>query len=210
MQIKTIPVGMLHTNCYLLIDSQSKECAVIDPGANSGRILEKIREIGVRPTHIILTHGHFDHVLAAPEVQRQTGARLLIHQRDAHMLSPSIARHPGYIREDYTQPRVDGFLEDGMAFKVGGLQCKALSTPGHTKGSCVILCGDVMFSGDTLFAGDCGRTDLEGGDMDEMMESLGRLYRLEGDYKVLPGHEEATTLGEQRQVNPYMRRGAGV
>ncbi len=209
MSVKIIPVGMLQTNCCLLIDDQTKECAVIDPGAAGERILKTIADLGVTVGSIILTHGHFDHIMAAAEVQNATGAKLYIHSEDEHMLTADYVRHGGYIRGEYAPPRVDGHLYDGMTFTVGTLTCSVLNTPGHTKGSCVILCGDRMFSGDTLFADDCGRCDLEGGSEAEMRQSLRRLHDLEGDYHVHPGHDESTTLSRERLHNFSMRSAMG-
>lgn len=203
-KIKVIPVGMLQANCALVIDEQAKVCAVVDPGANTQKILEVIEQQGVRVECILLTHGHFDHVMAAPELQKQTGAKLYIHKADAHMLEPSYASHAGYIREAYVQPEITGFLADGMALTVGGLELKIINTPGHTPGSCVILCGDTMLAGDTLFLESCGRVDLEGGSAEDMVASLTRLRDLPGDYTVYPGHADTTMLSHERQHNPYM------
>lgn len=207
MRVKTVVVGMLATNCYLLADEEKKICAVIDPGARTERILEALAAEGWKAEYILLTHGHYDHVLAAPKVQAETGARLYISRKDEWMLVPAEARHPGYIREEYVQPRVDGFLEEGTPILLGGLKIDVLATPGHTAGSVTLLCGDQMFSGDTLFLESCGRTDLESGSMDDMLRSLKKLAELPGDYHVCPGHEEDTTLAHERATNPYMQEG---
>lgn len=204
MQVKIIPVGMLHTNCCLIIDEETKLCAIIDPGANSEKLMKIVGDLGLEVDSIFLTHGHFDHILAAPEIQRQSGAKLYIHADDEYMLEPEYACHAGYIREEYAKPKITGYFTDGMKLKVGGLECTVLHTPGHSQGSCVILCGDTMFSGDTLFRQSCGRTDLGGGSQADMMASLARLAALDGNYKVYPGHMDATTLDEERASNPYM------
>lgn len=207
MQIKTVVVGMLHTNCYLAADEEQKVCAVIDPGTASERILKAAEEEGWRVTHILLTHGHFDHVLAVPAIQRKTGAKLYVSKNDEWMLDPNVARHAAYVREEYAAPRVDAYLKEGESFRVGSLEFSVLETPGHTAGSVCLLCGDKMFSGDTLFCESCGRTDLETGNMDSMLRSLKKLALLPGDYHVYPGHEAATTLSHEREENYIMQEG---
>lgn len=206
MNLVQLHVGMLATNCYLVADEQGR-CAVIDPGSATEKILAKADEAGFHIEAILLTHNHFDHVMAAPGIQRATGARLYIHPRDEDGLAPEVAGRRGYLREPYVRPRVDGYLEEGGQVQVGDLCFRVLHTPGHTLGSVTLLCGELMFSGDTLFAGTCGRCDLPGGSLEQMYRSLARLARLEGDYTVLPGHMEATTLETERQTNPYVREG---
>ena len=206
MKLAQLPVGMLATNCYLVADDAGR-CAVIDPGSHTEKILKKAEEEGFTIEAILLTHGHFDHVMAAPGIQKATGAKLYIHKNDEPDLAPEVAGHRGYLREPYVMPRVDGHLEEGGEVQVGDLTFRVLHTPGHTLGSCVLLCEDLMFSGDTLFAGTCGRCDLAGGSLEQMFASLKKLAQLEGDYKVLPGHMEASTLETERQTNPYVLEG---
>ena len=206
MKLAQLPVGMLATNCYLVADDAGR-CAVIDPGSHTEKILKKAAEEGFTIEAILLTHGHFDHVMAAPGIQKATGAKLYIHKNDEPDLAPEVAGHRGYLREPYIMPRVDGHLEEGGEVQVGDLTFRVLHTPGHTLGSCVLLCEDLMFSGDTLFAGTCGRCDLAGGSLEQMFASLKKLAQLEGDYKVLPGHMEASTLETERQTNPYVLEG---
>ena len=209
MQIKIMPVGMLQTNCYLLCDEQAGVCAIIDPGSAAERILKEVEDAGLRVTHILLTHGHFDHIMAVSEIQRLTGAKLYISQKDEWMLDPAVARHPAYVREPYTTPRVDGYLAEGTTVQVGNLTVSVLETPGHTAGSVCLLCGEQMFSGDTLFCEGVGRTDLKSGSREAMMRSLNKLALLHGEYHVYPGHEEATTLSHEREANYMMREAMG-
>lgn len=205
MILRTIPTGMLHTNCYLVGDEASGVCAVFDPGAHTEKVLNMIAESGLTCKYIILTHCHFDHVMAAPFVQEATGAELMIHELDAPFLTPEYVNRRGYIRETYRAPRVDRLLRDGDEIDVGSIKMKVTLTPGHTLGSCVFTFGDVMIAGDTLFKDACGRWDMMGGSMDDMMHSLKKLHDMEGDYRVLCGHGDPTTLEEERQHNPYMR-----
>lgn len=204
MQIKAVPVGMLGTNCYIVCDEEKKVCAVIDPGAQANKILEAAAEMGCAVKQIILTHGHYDHILAVSQIVRRTGAPVAIHREDDWLLDCEDVKFFGK-QEDYTPPKPELYLKEGMEVPVGGLVFRVLHTPGHTAGSCVLLCGDVMFSGDTLFQESCGRTDLESGDTDAMFRSLRRLYELEGDFRVFPGHESFSTLEHERRYNVYMR-----
>lgn len=205
MRIQSIVVGYLGTNCYILGDEATGTCAVIDPGASAGAILGKIREMGLKAETILLTHGHYDHIMAVPELVRQTGARVCIHKKDQWLLDCDEVLRYGTRAEHYTVPHVDVFLEDGMEVTQGSLTIRVLHTPGHTAGCCCFVCGDALFSGDTLFHESCGRTDLETGDMEDMFRSLARLAALEGNYRVFPGHMSSTSLDYERQFNPYMR-----
>ena len=207
LNIQTMTLGSYQTNCYLVWGQDSDSCVVIDPGYEPQTILLQAKKLGKTIEAILLTHGHFDHVMAAPGIQKATGAKLYIHKNDEPDLAPEVAGHRGYLREPYVMPRVDGHLEEGGEVQVGDLTFRVLHTPGHTLGSCVLLCEDLMFSGDTLFAGTCGRCDLAGGSLEQMFASLKKLAQLEGDYKVLPGHMEASTLETERQTNPYVLEG---
>ena len=200
MQIKALPVGELGTNCYLLEDEASKLAAVIDPGDEAGRILAQIREDGVQVKYILLTHGHYDHTTAVPELhQALPEAQIYIHQADS--LGAGGRLFP-------LASQVDELLlyDEGDTLPLGGLTIEVMSTPGHSLGSVVLRVGDVLFTGDTLFAGSCGRTDLRGGNYEQMLASLKRLALLEGDYHVLPGHDISSTLARERQTNYYIKQ----
>lgn len=206
MIMRTVQTGMLHTNCYLVGDESTNECAVFDPGASTQKVLEMIEESGMKVKYIILTHCHFDHVMASPFVQDATEAQLMIHHDDAPYLTPEFVSRRGYIREEYKTPRIDRLLSDGDTIEIGSIKMTVVHTPGHSQGSCVFLFGDTMIAGDTLFKDACGRWDMAGGSEDNMMDSLRRLYSLDGDYTVLSGHGEPTTLSAERKNNPYMLR----
>ncbi len=205
MIVKPVIVGLLRTNCYVVCDEQAGVCAVIDPGAKAERILEAVAESGCKVQLVLLTHGHYDHVMAVPELLRQTGARLCISKKDEWLLSCDEVLRYGTRREGYTVPHVDEYLEDGKELSLGGLTFRVLETPGHTAGSCTLLCGEAMFSGDTLFHECCGRCDLETGSMEDMLVSLKKLALLPDNYQVYPGHESFSTLEYERQYNPYMK-----
>ena len=199
MNILSLTVGPIMTNCYLLCDEERKVCAVIDPGAEAGRIARAAENAGCTPVCILLTHGHYDHTGAVEELLKQyPGIPVYLSRRDQHSgAGGELARlFPAL-------PSVTDY-DEGDTVSVGGLTVSVLATPGHSAGSVTLLCGNAMFSGDTLFAGSCGRTDLATGDGSEMLSSLARLGRLEGEYRVLPGHMDASLLSRERAYNPYL------
>ncbi len=204
MIMRTVPVGMLQTNCYIVADEKNKVCAVIDPGASPDKIIETAEQMGVSITHIFLTHTHWDHILAVPHVQQKTGAQLFVHRNEEDWLDPESVKHRSYEKADYKKPNINGYLEEGKTISVGELNFSVMHTPGHSAGSCVLICGDCMFTGDTLFLECCGRTDLLGSTPEDMPKSLARIAAVQGDYKVYPGHEESSTLEHERAHNRYM------
>ena len=203
MLIKTLPVGMLETNCYIVTDEETKKCAIIDPGANSSVILDYIESNKLQPVAIFLTHGHYDHHMALDAVIEATGAPAYIHENDVNRSGQEQQRH---MLSDNGKLK---HYAEGCVVNVGTLKFIVLETPGHSTGSVTLMCTDAIFTGDTLFRGDCGRTDLEGGNEDVMMRSLKRLAELDGDFEVYPGHEESSTLSYERSFNRYMRYAVG-
>ena len=199
MQVKVLQVGPIGTNCYLLEDEKAHVAAVIDPGDEAGRILQVIKDDGVDVKYILLTHGHYDHTTAVPELhQALPQAEIYIHKADANGAGSRLFPLAGQI------PDLK-FYDEGNALTLGELTIQVLHTPGHSKGSVTLKVGDVLFCGDTLFAGSCGRTDLAGGSYEEILASLTRLGQLEGNFHVCPGHGETSTLDRERKVNPYLR-----
>ncbi|SMC54600.1 MBL fold metallo-hydrolase [Papillibacter cinnamivorans] len=197
MLIQSLQVGEIGTNCYLLMDEATHEAAVIDPGDEAPRILRMAKDAGATVKYILLTHGHFDHTLGVEGVQKATGATVYIHRGDAVPKGSSFMR--GYPAGPETV-----FYDEGTKLPLGNLTIEVMHTPGHSRGSCVLRCGDVLFTGDTLFRDSCGRTDLPGGSYGEILRSLKRLAQLEGDYKVYPGHEGFSDLDYERRNNYYM------
>lgn len=199
MQVKVLQVGPIGTNCYLLEDEKAHVAAVIDPGDEAGRILQVIKDDGVDVKYILLTHGHYDHTTAVPELhQALPQAEIYIHKADANGAGSRLFPLAGQI------PDLK-FYDEGDALTLGELTIQVLHTPGHSKGSVTLKVGDVLFCGDTLFAGSCGRTDLAGGSYDEIMASLKKLGELPGDYHVCPGHDVTSTLERERRSNPFLR-----
>lgn len=198
MQIKSIPVGELGTNCYFLIDETTNSAAIIDPGAQGEQLVQILRELGVTLHYILLTHGHYDHTTAVPEIHAAfPDAKVYIHKADANGTGNHLFPLAGQIE-------TLSFYDEGDTLPLGDLTIEVLHTPGHSKGSVVLKVNDALFSGDTLFYGSCGRVDLPGGDEMQMQQSLLRLARLEGNYHVLPGHDRITTLDKEREGNPFI------
>ena len=197
MLIKTLPVGHLETNCYVVTNEDTLECVVIDPGDESNTILSYLEDNNLRCKAIFLTHGHFDHVGAVNAVQEETGAAVYMNRRDEY--------RDGYTHLPFTLPENGVSYDDGDVLDIAGLRFDIIATPGHTPGGVTIRVENALFTGDTLFKGSCGRVDLDGADPEDEMSSLRKICRLPGDYEVYPGHMDSTTLQRERMFNYYCR-----
>lgn len=204
MKIHHLQLGPLRSNCYIA-ETAPGRCVAVDIGGDSRILIEFLRMKKLTLSKILLTHGHFDHTGGVQKVAEATGAEVYIHESDAHMLSNSAASLLDMMSfltdfdpvKDYTVVTGDCYINDGdLTFRV-------LHTPGHSGGSVCYICEDTIFSGDTLFCCSIGRTDFPGSNNHEMKNSLSLLYDLEGDYRVMPGHNEQTTLEYERKSNPY-------
>ncbi len=198
MLIKSFELGQLMTNCYIVTDENTLECAIIDPGAHASVILDYLEENKLKAKAIFITHGHFDHTTAAENVRKATGAPIYVNKKDC-MRGEHSSMH-------FRAPEGTVFYSEGDEISVSGLKFKVLETPGHSPGSVTLMCEDALFTGDTLFRDSCGRTDLEGGNMSTLLASLKKLYNLEGDFDVYPGHAGSSTLERERRFNYYMQR----
>lgn len=196
MKIQHIPgLAPLYTNTFLIV-TDAGHGIVVDAAAAPQTYLDALRQEGATLTHILLTHGHYDHVGAVSALRRQTGCKVYLDPADA----------AGSQMLPLTKDLVDeGWPADGV-LTIDELTFRVYHTPGHTPGSVCLVCGNLMFSGDTLFAGSCGRTDLPGGSMVQMQQSLSLLagLPLSDEVQVLPGHEAFSTLGRERRSNPYL------
>lgn len=204
MQLKHFILGPYGTNCYLAYGEEAGKCVLIDPADAGDRLVRVLQELALEPAAVLLTHGHYDHILAVPALQKQwPELPVYCHPLDV----------PDALTEEdmgQTFPTVKAFanlrsLAEGQTVTAAGIDFAVLHTPGHTPGSVVFLAGEVMFSGDVLFYESIGRTDFAGGDDRQMAASLRRLRELPGDYHVLPGHDSFTTLSHERQNNPWLR-----
>lgn len=209
MQVKAMQLGMIGTNCYIFWDESARHCAVVDPGDAGGQVAAFLRGQGLEPVAILLTHSHFDHILGIPGL-RATWPELPVycHPDDVDETHKTVTMFGS------TFPAISSFgnilpYREGDTVAVGPITVEVLETPGHTPGSVTLRAGDVLFTGDTLFRGSVGRTDLEGGDFDRLMESLKKLGRLKGDYQVCPGHEGMSTLEQERKYNGFLIQAMG-
>ncbi|GHS89078.1 MBL fold metallo-hydrolase [Synergistales bacterium] len=185
--------GELKENCYLFWCAESLEAAVIDPGDRAERILSRLRELGLKVRYILLTHGHHDHIGAVAAVQAATGAVVAIHRLEAR------PKHADWY---------DGAIkfEDGQEIRVGQEKLKVLHTPGHTPGGVCFWTKGIVFSGDTLFHTDVGYSNFPGGNFADLERSIReKLYVLDESTEVYPGHEESTTIGEEKWHNTVVR-----
>ena len=198
MLIKTIPVGQLETNCYVVTNENTLECVVIDPGDESNTILDYMESNRLQCRAVMLTHGHYDHVGAVDAIAEETGATVYMNEQDD-------ARHHIGSHFPYTLKENGKSYDDGDVIEAAGLRFDVIGTPGHTPGGVTLRCEDALFTGDTLFKGSCGRADLPGGDMVTELKSLRRICELPGDYEVYPGHMDPSTLEREREFNYYCR-----
>jgi glyoxylase-like metal-dependent hydrolase (beta-lactamase superfamily II) len=206
-EIITIPVGALEVNCYIVWDKATLEGVIIDPGADAAEIEAAVRGAGVKVRCVINTHGHFDHVGADAAMKAAFGAPVAIHPNDAALMAEAHEHGIFFGVKTPQQNAPDILLEDGKAIEFDGVKLKVIHTPGHTRGGVCLYMedGKLLFTGDTLFAGSVGRTDFEGGSMEDLMDSItGKLLSLGDEVRVLPGHGPESTIGEEREVNPFL------
>jgi glyoxylase-like metal-dependent hydrolase (beta-lactamase superfamily II) len=208
MILQSLVVGALAVNCYILADEHTREALVIDAGGNPREILNALKQHRLRVLALVNTHAHFDHVLGIDALKQDTGAPFWIHAGDADLLGTgqramwlAMGLNLGEL------PRADKFLADGEEIRVGAVRLKVLHTPGHSAGSICLYdaANGILFSGDTLFQSSVGRTDL-GGSMSALLGSIReKLLPLPNSTIVYPGHGPATTIGEEKMLNPFIR-----
>ena len=205
MKIDTLLVGPLQTNCYILGDENTKQAIVVDPGFEAENILGLLRQQALATKLILLTHGHFDHMCRAFQLQQATGAMLYVHPADESLMLDLVQQSAWLDLPDVKPPASYELLKEGQVFGIGDIEIKYIHTPGHTPGSVCYIAGDIILAGDTLFRGSIGRTDLPGGSFDQIIRSIKeRLFVLPDDYTVYTGHGPQTSIGAEKQNNPFV------
>jgi glyoxylase-like metal-dependent hydrolase (beta-lactamase superfamily II) len=210
MEIKQIRLAKMATFCYLIGDSASKTCALIDPAFETNRILEKAGENDFRVTHIINTHAHSDHTAGNQAIKAATDAKILIHELDARLLEKLLNRTFSRVLGGKGSPKPDVLLKDNDTIQIGDSSLKVLHTPGHTPGGICLYAQGHVFTGDTLFVGAVGRTDLPGGSSRTLLTSIQeKIYSLPGDTLVWPGHDygplPSSTVQQEKDTNSFTR-----
>jgi hydroxyacylglutathione hydrolase len=205
--VRGVVVGLFQANCYIIGSRQTGEAICFDPGDEVDEIRTLAREMRLKITKIVASHGHLDHIMAVRALCEETGAPFLLHQRDleiARGLPESALRMLG--RNEPPPPDPDAFLDEGDDVEIPGISLKVLHTPGHTPGSICLYGGGMLFSGDTLFQNSIGRTDFPGGNMPQILDSIAsKLMALPDETIVRPGHMDQTTIGSERRNNEFVR-----
>ncbi len=205
MIVKRMVVGPLQENTYIIGDESTKQAMVIDPGDEPDRILDEIKTNGLEVSAIVFTHAHFDHIGAAGDLKKETGAKILMHKNDeeTYSLAKDQAAFWGFELDDIPMP--DEFIDEGDEIKVGNLSFTVIHTPGHSRGSVCLLGEGIALTGDTIFQGSVGRTDFPGGSIEELKQSFKRLIELPEETQVLSGHGPETTVGREKKENFFVR-----
>lgn len=205
MIIESIVTGSFMENAWILGNEESKYAIIFDPGDNVSNIIGKMNELDLTPVFILNTHTHPDHLGAAAELQKRFDLPFAIHEDELPTFNSAknTAQFLGLL--NFQLPEVTTFLSDGQVLEINNLHLQVLHTPGHSPGSICFMTGKHLFSGDTLFQGSVGRTDLPGGSMKQLSDSLKRLSQLPEDTRVYPGHGEITSIKQELETNPYLK-----
>lgn len=206
MFLEKVPAGVYAVNCYVIGDEQTNNAAVVDPGGDVDKIIKVLENNDLELKYILLTHAHGDHIGGLVELRQRTGAPVYMHQEDLYMLQNSSVNYSEAISGVKIEASADGFLNDGDQLELGDLILSIIHTPGHSKGGICIAVENILLTGDTLFANSIGRSDLYGGNQEELIQSIkNKLFTLDEDLTVLPGHGPATTIRIEKITNPYVR-----
>jgi glyoxylase-like metal-dependent hydrolase (beta-lactamase superfamily II) len=205
--IRTVPVGALEANCYIIAEEETGRAMIIDPGDEPDRILELAE--GLQVQFIVLTHAHFDHVGAVAELKEATGARVALHEADQEVYGSVADQAAFWGYKLPSLPPPDILLKEGDELAFGKVVFTVIHTPGHTPGGICLYSESLVITGDTLFAGSVGRTDFPGGSLSHLKASFRRLMALPDDTTVLSGHGSASTIGRERVQNMFAREFLG-
>ena len=206
LTVKHVEVGPLPTNCYIVQDTDSGDALVVDPGQFDPPLLHALESMGVQALrYILLTHGHFDHILGVQPLKDRFGGDVVIFEsEEAFLKDDALSVAPPFCAALPRARKADVLVHDGDRLPFGSGEVQVLHTPGHTSGSVCFLLDRFLFTGDTLFCCSIGRTDLPTGNILKLNRSIRRLAKLDGDYTVLPGHMDPSTLEFERENNPYL------
>lgn len=203
MKVISEKFGSMDNNCCLIIDEKTNQSALVDCNEFSQKMIDMIGDTDLK--YILLTHGHFDHIIGVKSVKEKYGAQVVISKEDEPMLNSAKLSLAVFCNAPQNNVDADIIVKDGDEITLGKTKIKVMATPGHTSGSVCYIAENCIFSGDTLFYCSCGRTDFPSGSPEQMMSSLQKLKALDGDYKVYTGHNNLTTLDFERKNNPYMK-----
>lgn len=201
MELKRIPAGVYAANCYIVMDEETKEALIMDPGGDEEDIIEAADNLGARVKYIVLTHGHIDHTGAVITLKKRYNVPVYIHAKDEEL----ILKRTFMFGVLDSSKGADGNLKDGDILTLGNMEVKCIETPGHTPGGVCFLVENNLFTGDTLFSGSIGRTDLTGGNFETIIKSIKeKLMVLDSVVVVYPGHGPSSTIGREKQSNPFL------
>lgn len=207
MTVKEFQVGVVGTNCFLAVNSETKETLIIDPGDNAAALADDIEKNALHPVAVLLTHGHFDHCMAAEQLAKQYGISIYVHEDEKQTMENTAYNCCSMIGKNLVFHADQYFHGETDHISMAGFGIEVLHTPGHTPGGvCFYVKSEgILFSGDTLFCESVGRTDFPKGSMSQLVRSIHeKLLPLPNDTKVLPGHGEWTTIGKEKQYNPFL------
>lgn len=205
LMVRGIVVGVFQENAWIIGSRRTREAVAVDPGDEPEAILDLAKDLGVTIKLIVCSHAHVDHIMGVRGVKEATGAPFLLHGQDRPLMERGWQSAARWMGMEVSPPPPDGFVQDGDVVEVEGVRLQVIHTPGHTPGSISLYTPGMLFSGDTLFRGSIGRTDLPGGDYQQIMQSITeRLLQLPEETVVLPGHMQETTIRAERQTNPFV------
>lgn len=206
MILKGLEISTMGENCYIVGCEETMEVAVIDPGGNPQGIVKLLQDNNYKAIYIINTHGHIDHIGGNAGVKEATGAKILIHEKDSKMLTNPASNFSFLFGSKVVSPPADQFIDQGDIIKIGNtVELEVIYTPGHSPGGICLKTGNTIFVGDTLFQGSIGRTDFPGGSHKQLIQMINeKLLCYDDEVVCYPGHGPATTIGYERNHNPFL------